>query len=93
MRTCVDCCSNRGNLAAKMFWGPPMPKVSVLLSETEDARFSAYCDERGYKKSTLIARLVREHLDREGYAAQASLSFGSDTSDKSGNHRHGESRQ
>lgn len=52
-----------------------MAKVSVLLSAAEEARFSAYCDEWGYKKSTLIARLIREHLNREGFAAQASLPF------------------
>ena len=50
-----------------------MPKVSVLLSEADEARFSAYCRDKGHKKSTLIARLIREHLDHEGYAAQASL--------------------
>lgn len=50
-----------------------MGKISVLLSDAEEARFSAYCNERGHKKSTLIARLVREHLDREAYAAQPSL--------------------
>jgi len=43
------------------------PKLSVLLNEAEEARFCAYCAEKGYKKSTLIARLVREHLDREGF--------------------------
>jgi len=52
-----------------------MPKISVLLTAEEEARFTAYCEERGFKKSTLIARLIREHLDREGYAAQARLSL------------------
>ena len=33
----------------------------------EAVRFERYCDARGHKKSTLIARLVREHLEREGY--------------------------
>lgn len=50
-----------------------MSKVSVLLTEGEEARFAAYCAERGFKKSTLIARLIREHLDREGYAPQGGL--------------------
>ena len=50
-----------------------MHRISVLLTEREDARFSSYCLDRGFKKSTLIARLVREHLDREGYAEQAEL--------------------
>lgn len=46
-----------------------MSKISVLLCEGDAARFTAYCQERGYKKSTLIARLVRDHLDGEGFAA------------------------
>lgn len=50
-----------------------MSKISVLLCERDDVRFSAYCEERGFKKSTLIARLVRDHLDSEGYAPQAPL--------------------
>ncbi len=54
-----------------------MPKISVLLTEAEEERFDAYCREKGFKKSTLAARLIREHLDREGYAAQRTLSLGS----------------
>jgi hypothetical protein len=50
-----------------------MIRISVLLSDSEEDRFSAYCRERGHKKSTLIARLIREYLDREGYASQPSL--------------------
>lgn len=50
-----------------------MAKISVLLSAAEDARFAAYCAERGHKKSTLIARLIREHLDHEGFALQGTL--------------------
>ncbi len=37
--------------------------VSVLLSDEEFARFSRYCEAKGFKKSTLVARLIREHLD------------------------------
>ena len=48
-------------------------QVTVLLEHQEDRRFSAYCEEKGYKKSTLIARLVREHLDREGFHSQGDL--------------------
>lgn len=50
-----------------------MKRVTVLLDDTESERFSSYCHERGFKQSTLIARLVREHLDREGYPLQAVL--------------------
>lgn len=50
-----------------------LQKVSVLLPEEEASRFEAYCEEFGFKKSTLIARLVREFLNRENYPAQRSL--------------------
>lgn len=48
-------------------------QVTVLLEPEEDRRFSAYCEEKGYKKSTLIARLVRDHLDKEGFQPQGEL--------------------
>ena len=31
-------------------------KISVLLSDVEYERLDAYCRDRGYKKSTLVAR-------------------------------------
>lgn len=45
-------------------------KLSVLISDDEAERFNSYCHERGYKKSTLVARLIHEHLEREGYPDQ-----------------------
>lgn len=48
-------------------------QVTVLLEPQEDRRFSAYCEEKGFKKSTLIARLVRDHLDNEGFQSQGEL--------------------
>ena len=45
-------------------------KISVLLDSEEFERFDAYCQERGFKKSTLIARLIREHLDESKYDEQ-----------------------
>jgi hypothetical protein len=42
-------------------------RVQVLLHEGEADRFERFCVQRGHKKSTLIARLIREHLDREGF--------------------------
>jgi predicted transcriptional regulator len=42
-------------------------KVTVLLSDDEYQRLDAYCRERAYKKSTLLARLVRQYLDLEGF--------------------------
>ena len=40
-------------------------RVNVLLSADEAERFSVYCSKNGFKKSTLIARLVREFMERE----------------------------
>ena len=48
-------------------------KISVVLSPAEFARFAAYCGEKGFKKSTLIARLIREHMDRESFHMQETL--------------------
>jgi len=48
-------------------------RVQVLLSDDEAERFDAYCHAHGFKKSTLIARLIREHLDRERFPDQRSL--------------------
>ena len=48
-------------------------RIQVLLSGDLADRFESYCRERGHKKSTLIAHLVREFLDREGYPAQGTL--------------------
>jgi hypothetical protein len=48
-------------------------KVSVLLPDEDAHRFEAYCEEFGHKKSTLIARLVRDFLNRENYPAQRSF--------------------
>ena len=50
-------------------------KITVLLSDEEFDRFDNYCRERGYKKSTLIARLVRQYLDLEGYGNQRLNAF------------------
>ncbi len=47
--------------------GEPV-RVQVLMKPAEAASFERYCEDRGHKKSTLIARLVREHLEREGYS-------------------------
>ena len=43
------------------------PRITVLLDRAEADRFDAYCNSRGFKKSTLIARLIREHLDKEEF--------------------------
>ena len=48
-------------------------RVQVLIPEGESERFDAYCREKGFKKSTLIVRLIREHLDRERFRMQEDL--------------------
>lgn len=50
-----------------------MTRVVVLLKNGEGQRFEAYCEAKGHKKSPLIVRLIREHLDREGFASQPGL--------------------
>ena len=50
-----------------------LSKISVLIPAAEARRFEAYCNETGHKKSTLIVRLIREHLDRERFFVQGSL--------------------
>ena len=50
-----------------------MSRVVVLLNEGDDRRFEAYCEAKGHKKSPLIVRLIREHLDREGFVSQPGL--------------------
>lgn len=50
-------------------------KITVLLDTNEFERFERYCDSQGFKKSTLIARLIREHLDGERFQVQKSLPF------------------
>ena len=48
-------------------------RVQVLLPRPEADRFDAYCREKGFKKSPLIARLVREYLNRETFNPQSDL--------------------
>lgn len=48
-------------------------RVQVLIPKEEANRFNAYCREKGFKKSPLIARLIREHMDREGFRPQHDL--------------------
>ena len=52
-------------------------RVQVLMPREEADHFEAYCRERGFKKSTLIARLIREHLAAEHFSQQRDLFAGS----------------
>lgn len=45
-------------------------RVQVIFNQPDAERFERFCEARGHKKSTLIARLVRDHLDREEFASQ-----------------------
>jgi metal-responsive CopG/Arc/MetJ family transcriptional regulator len=44
-------------------------KVSVLLDEAEYEKFEFFCRDRGYKKSTLISKLIRDLLTSDGHRA------------------------
>ncbi|MGE0652739.1 MAG: hypothetical protein AB7P12_13470 [Alphaproteobacteria bacterium] len=48
-------------------------RVHVLIPDEEAVRFDAYCRAKGFKKSTLIVRLIREHLDREQFEVQTEM--------------------
>jgi hypothetical protein len=49
------------------------PKITVILQPEEFKRFDSYCQQQGFKKSTLIARLIRDHLDSVGFGMQREL--------------------
>ena len=48
-------------------------KISVIMPDEDARRFNAYCKAKGYKKSTLIVRLIREHLDKEQFGLQQEI--------------------
>ena len=48
-------------------------RVQVLIPKQEADRFFAYCREKGFKKSPLIVRLIREHLEEEAFLLQPEL--------------------
>ena len=52
---------------------PDTVRIQVLLQRHESERFEQYCRDNGYKKSTLIARLIKDHLDRERYPGQQQM--------------------
>ena len=45
-------------------------KITAVLDPTELDRFDAYCESQGVRKSTLIARLIRNHLDEARFQVQ-----------------------
>jgi hypothetical protein len=48
-------------------------RVTVLLTNDIFARLEEYCKEKGYKKSTLAEKLIKDHLDKEGAFLQARI--------------------
>lgn len=48
-------------------------RVTVILSDEDGAVFEAYCEKKGFKKSTLINRLIREHIENSGFHLQKEL--------------------
>lgn len=47
--------------------------MSVILTADEFRRFQRFCSRSGYKKSTLVARLIRDYLDAEKFMVQSEL--------------------
>lgn len=47
--------------------------INVILDMSGYRRFQKFCVERGYKKSTLVARLIRDYLDNEKFMMQSEL--------------------
>jgi hypothetical protein len=48
-------------------------KITVLLDPDEFHRFDRFCREQGFKKSTLLVRLLREFLERDGAESDKAL--------------------
>jgi hypothetical protein len=48
-------------------------KITVLLDQAEFSKFDQFCYENGFKKSTLLVRLLREFLEREALAKNEPL--------------------
>lgn len=47
--------------------------VNVILTAEEYGRFQKFCARRGHKKSTLVARLIRDYLDGQKFMMQSEL--------------------
>ena len=48
-------------------------RVTVILSDDDARVFEAYCEQNGFKKSTLINRLIKEHIENSGFVLQPDL--------------------
>ena len=59
-------------LKSAQSYGTLVPvKITVILLPEEFKRFDAYCQQQGFKKSPLIARLIRDHLASVGFSSQS----------------------
>ena len=45
----------------------------LILSKEDGELFDAYCGRKGFKKSTLINRLIREHIENSDFRLQKEL--------------------
>ena len=57
-------------------------RITVLLDGEEYVRFKAYRDQRGFRKGTLVARLIRDHIDNEPYRLKRSLPLDNSKSER-----------
>lgn len=73
MRNSIDICAFLAYdlfTMSQLFPEAKHVKVTVLLQPNEFNRFDTYCKEMGYKKSPLLARLIRDFLNNEGIDLQ-----------------------
>jgi hypothetical protein len=74
LHTNVDfCASPAQNIAEEASALADIVRIQVLMPREDADRFDAYCRELGFKKSTLIARLIRDHLAGERFTQQQDL--------------------
>ncbi len=50
-----------------------MNHVTVTLSTKEFEAFTKYCKDHGFQKSGLIASIIRNKLEEEGYLSKSSV--------------------
>ena len=53
-------------------------RIAVILSESETRRFQEFCTRTGHKQSTLIRRLILDHLDSAGFYLQEEIGISQD---------------
>ena len=56
----------------------------MILAKEDGEVFEAYCEQKGFKKSTLINRLIREHIENNGFRLQKDL-FGAQPTERGKN--------